>query len=326
MQLNQKPYTINELALIVNGQIIGDTNTTIHLPNKVEIATKEEISFIGNKKYIDYIHTSNAGILILTKALFKADFERPIILVDDAYNAFAQILDLFIQKDIPTISDKAIIDTSARIGNNCCIGANTIIGKNVQIGNDCIIYPNVTIYDNCIIGNHCIIHSGTVIGSDGFGFAPNKDGSFKKIPQLGNVIINDDVEIGANCTIDSATLGSTIIETGCKLDNLIQVAHNVVIGAHTVIAAQTGIAGSTIIGHHCMIGGQVGFVGHITIAPYTKINAQSGIAQSIKQENLVLSGSPAFNMRDYFKSSVYFKQLPDIIKRLSTLEEKNKNK
>ncbi|MCB0507503.1 MAG: UDP-3-O-(3-hydroxymyristoyl)glucosamine N-acyltransferase, partial [Bacteroidetes bacterium] len=243
------------------------------------------------------------------------------IIVDDAYSAFTQLLSVF---NLQSNNQNEISNPTFSIGKNTVVYPNVYIGNGVKIGDNCIVYPNVSIYKDCIIGNNCIIHSGAVIGSDGFGFAPQQDGSFQKIPQMGNVIIEDDCEIGANTCIDRATLGSTIIRKGVKLDNLIQVAHNVEIGEHTVIAAQTGISGSTKIGHHNMIGGQVGFVGHIVIAPYTKINAKSAVASHIKQENQIVSGIPAIDIKQHFKSTVVYKNLPELGKKIRNLENEIK--
>ena len=249
------------------------------------------------------------------------------ILVKDAYEAFTKVLSLFNVVITTEISDKAFVHASAKIGTNVHVYPFVYIGENVSIGDNCILYPNVTINAHCVIGNNCILHSGAVIGSDGFGFAPIEDGTFHKIPQLGNVIIEDNCEIGANTCVDRATMGSTIIRKGVKLDNLIQVAHNVEIGEHTVIAAQTGISGSTKIGHHNMIGGQVGIVGHIVVAPYTKINAQSAVASHIKKEGLILSGTPVIDIKQHFKSTVVYKNLPELERKVRELEaELNKLK
>lgn len=319
--------TLHTLAININGRIIGNAQHLIKCPGKIETATQQEITFFANEKYASYLDLTNAGAIIISKNKFDNIVPKKSInyvVVDDAYAAFTKVLEYYAQQKLTT-------DLDTKIGTNTKIYPNVYIGKNVTIGNDCIIYANVSIYDDTEIGSRCIIHSGAVIGSDGFGFIPQNEGSFQKIPQLGNVIIEDDCEIGANTCVDRATIGSTIIRKGVKLDNLIQVAHNVEIGEHTVIAAQTGISGSTKIGHHNMIGGQVGFVGHIVVAPYTKINAQSAIAQNIKKEGLVLCGTPAFDMRQYFKSSVVFKSLPELEKRIRELENtisilKNKEK
>lgn len=311
---------IKEIADKINGEVVGDGQHSILFPAKIEDAQSENITFLSNKKYQDYVTTTNAGCIVISKELFSDKLNGNFILVKDAYEAFTKILSMFNVHVTTEISDKAFIHSSAKIGTNVHIYPFVFIGENVSIGDNCIIYPNVTINAHCVIGNNCILHSGVVIGSDGFGFAPIEDGSYHKIPQLGNVVLEDNCEIGANTCIDRATMGSTIIRKGVKLDNLIQVAHNVEIGEHTVIAAQTGISGSTKIGHHNMIGGQVGFVGHIVVAPYTKINAQSAVAQHIKKEGLILSGAPVMDMKDHFKSIIVYKNLPELERRVRELE------
>jgi UDP-3-O-[3-hydroxymyristoyl] glucosamine N-acyltransferase len=321
--------TIHEIASIVNGEVVGNAKHTITKPSKIEEANSDSITFLANTKYLDYINTTEAGCIVISKELFSDKFSGNFIIVNDAYAAFTKVLSLFNVKVTTEISDKAYVHTSAKIGANVHIYPFVYIGENVSIGDNCILYPNVTVNAHCTIGSNCILHSGAVIGSDGFGFAPIEDGTFHKIPQLGNVIIEDNCEIGANTCVDRATMGSTIIRKGVKLDNLIQVAHNVEIGEHTVIAAQTGISGSTKIGHHNMIGGQVGFVGHIVVAPYTKINAQSAVASNIKKEGLILSGSPVIDIKQHFKATVVYKNLPELEKQVRALEialEQVKNK
>jgi UDP-3-O-[3-hydroxymyristoyl] glucosamine N-acyltransferase len=257
---------------------------------------------------------------VISKELYQEKLAGNFIVVKDAYESFSKVLAMFNLSATREISDRAFVHPSAKIGANVHIHPFVYIGEKVTIGNDCIIYPHVSIYAHCAIGDRCILHSGAVIGADGFGFAPTEDGSFHKIPQLGNVILEDDVEIGANTCVDRATMGSTIIRKGVKLDNLIQVGHNVEIGEHTVIAAQTGISGSTKIGHHNMIGGQVGFVGHITVAPYTKINAQSAVPSTIKEPNQVLSGVPVMDMKHHFRVAIVYTNLPEMERRLRELE------
>ncbi len=321
--------TIHEIASIVNGEVVGNAKHTITKPSKIEEANSDSITFLANTKYLDYINTTEAGCIVISKELFSDKFSGNFIIVNDAYAAFTKVLSLFNVNVTTEISDKAYVHTSAKIGANVHIYPFVYIGENVSIGDNCILYPNVTVNAHCTIGSNCILHSGAVIGSDGFGFAPIEDGTFHKIPQLGNVIIEDNCEIGANTCVDRATMGSTIIRKGVKLDNLIQVAHNVEIGEHTVIAAQTGISGSTKIGHHNMIGGQVGFVGHIVVAPYTKINAQSAVASNIKKEGLILSGSPVIDIKQHFKATVVYKNLPELEKQVRALEaalEQVKNK
>jgi UDP-3-O-[3-hydroxymyristoyl] glucosamine N-acyltransferase len=314
--------TLKEIAGKINGKVIGDEHHDILYPAKIEEAGNENITFYANEKYLPFLQATKAGAIVIS----KNDFEKTAknnhsnwIVVEDAYAAFTKVLELY------NTSSSVVDQPQYKIGKDTVVYPNVFIGDKVTIGDNCIIYPNVVIYKECVIGNNCIIHSGAVIGSDGFGFAPQKDGSYQKIPQLGNVVIEDDCEIGASTCIDRATMGSTIIRKGVKLDNLIQVAHNVEIGEHTVIAAQTGISGSTKIGHHNMIGGQVGFVGHIVVAPYTKINAQSAVAQHVKKEGLVLSGAPAIDMKQHFKSIVIYKNLPELEKKVRDLETQLNN-
>ncbi len=311
--------TLKEIADKIHGKIVGDEFHNVIFPAKIEEANQDNITFLSNEKYIPFLNQTQAGAIVISDNLYlslSGKYNFNWLVVDDAYSAFSIVLSLFQLQHNDTSTAP-----NYTIGFNTKIYPNVYIGDKVSLGNNCIIYPNVTIYNDCIIGNNCILHSGAVIGSDGFGFAPDKDGTFKKIPQLGNVIIEDDCEIGANTCIDRATLGSTIIRKGVKLDNLIQVAHNVEIGEHTVIAAQTGISGSTKIGHHNMIGGQVGFVGHIAVAPFTKINAQSAVAQHVKKEGLVLSGTPAIDIKQHFKATVVYKHLPELEQRIRDLEQ-----
>ena len=310
--------------------------------SKIEEGKAGSLSFLGNPKYAEFIYTTQASLVIVNK-----DFvlEKPVsctlVRVDDAYKSFASLLEIYnkIILDKKGIEQPSFIDASAKVGDDCYVGAFSYIGKNAVIGNNVKIYPQVfigddvvikdnttlfagaKIYSHCIIGEHCTLHAGVIIGADGFGFAPNESNNYKKVPQIGNVIIEDHVEIGAGTSVDRATLGSTIIRRGVKLDNLIQIAHNVEIGENTVIAAQTGIAGSTRIGKNCMIGGQVGIVGHLTIADGVKIAAQSGIGANITTPNEIVQGSPAFNISDYKRTYVVFKKLPQVEKKLHELEK-----
>lgn len=312
-------YNLRYIAQLVDAEIVGNADYTISVVSKIEDSTSHSISFLANEKYLKYLPNVDIGALLISKKIYELIITKNIehkiaggfLVVDDAYVALPNLLSLF-------DSNK---NEDYRVGTNTKIFPNVYIGKNVVVGDNCTIYPNVCIYDGCIIGNNVIIHAGAVIGADGFGFAVAEDGTYSKINQIGNVVIEDDCEIGANTCIDRATMGSTIIRKGVKLDNLIQVGHNVEIAEHTVIAAQTGIAGSTKIGKHCMIGGQVGFVGHIHIAPYTKINAQSGIANNIKKEASVVGGSPAFELKSFFKSSIIFKDLPTMQQKILQLEK-----
>jgi UDP-3-O-[3-hydroxymyristoyl] glucosamine N-acyltransferase len=335
-------FTASQIAGILEGDIVGNSEVEVSKLSKIEEGTEGSLTFLANPKYKPYIYTTKASITIVNRT-FEA--ENPItttlIKVDDAYKSFSKLLEYYnmVKLNKNGIEQPSFIASSSSYGNDIYIGAFSYIGENVRIGNNVKIFPNsyigdnVTIGDNtmlfagakvysdCIIGNHCVINSGAIIGADGFGFAPNENGEFTKVPQTGNVIIEDYVDIGAATTIDRATLGSTIIRKGVKLDNQIQIAHNVEIGKNTVIAAQTGIAGSTKIGENCMIGGQVGIVGHITIGNNVKIQAQSGIGRNIK-DNEVLQGSPAFSYGDFNKSYVYFKNLPKIVKEITDIDKK----
>lgn len=335
-------FSAEQIAGILEGQVEGLANVEVSNIAKIEEATSQDLTFLANPKYANFIYTSKAGIIIVNHDFVaEREISSTLIRVQDAYKAFSKLLEFYNQVKLMKtgIEQNTFIHPDAIIGKDIYLGHFSSIGKNVKIGDHVKIYPNCTIGDNVtigdntilfsgvriysesIIGNHCIIHAGTIIGSDGFGFAPTEDGSFKKVPQIGNVVIEDMVEIGACTTIDRATLGSTVIKKGVKLDNQIQIAHNVEIGENTVIASQTGIAGSTKIGKNCMIGGQVGIVGHITIGDYVKIQAQSGIGKSLK-DNEVVQGSPAFNYGDFSKSFIYFKNLPKIVNDIEQLKKK----
>lgn len=335
-------YTAEEIAKILNGTIEGNPKQKVNKLSKIEEGEMGSLTFLANPKYNPYIYTTKASIVITNKD-FKAEqkINCTLIRVENAYTAFAQLLEMYnkIKHDIYGISKHASISESTTIGKDAYIGdfvfigknvkigdkvkiyPQTFIGNNVKIGDNTIIFSGVKIYDDTVIGNNCTVHAGVVIGSDGFGFAPQNDKHYKKVAQIGNVVIEDYVEIGSNTCIDKATLGSTIIRKGVKLDNLIQIAHNVEIGENTVIAAQTGISGSTKIGKNCLIGGQVGIVGHIEIADGVMIEGQSGIQSSIKQKGLIVQGSPAFEIKKYRKSYVHFKNLHEIVNRLNILEK-----
>lgn len=336
-------FTAQQIATFIQGKIEGDPDVAINKLAKIEEADEGSLSFIANPKYEEHLYDSNASVIIVNDSLL---LERPvqptIIRVKDAYSGFAQLLEkyneLMSQNKKSGVSELAYVSDNAEIGkdvfidahvyigdnvkiaDNVNIHAGAYIGDNVEIGANTAIHAGVKIYDNCIIGADNIIHAGVVIGSDGFGFAPQKDRTYKKIPQIGNVVIEDNVEIGANTTIDRATMGSTYIRKGVKLDNLIQIAHNVEIGEHTVIAAQTGISGSTRIGRNCVIGGQVGIVGHIQIADNTSINAQSGLAKPISKTGTAVTGSPAFDYKSALKSQAIFRNLPELQQKLISLE------
>jgi UDP-3-O-[3-hydroxymyristoyl] glucosamine N-acyltransferase len=337
-------FTAQQIATLIQGKLEGDPGAKVNDVAKIEEAVNGSLCFISNPKYEEYLYTSKASIIIVNESL---EIMRPVsptlIRVKDAYSGFAFLLEKYNQiisgsgktgieqpsyiAPTATIASDVYVGAFSYIGDHAVIAAGVkiypgcYIGNNVAIKENTKIYSGVKIYDECHLGCNVVIHSGTVIGGDGFGFAPLDNGTYKKIPQLGNVIIEDDVEIGANTTIDRATMGSTIIRKGVKLDNLIQVAHNVEIGEHTVIAAQTGISGSTKVGKNCVIGGQVGMVGHIHIADGTRINAQSGISKSVLNTNTTINGSPAFDYKSSLKSQAIFRNLPDLQHRLQKLEE-----
>ena len=328
--------TAGHIADQINGTVVGDRNIDIFNISKIEEGSKGSLTFLANPKYTEFIYTTKASAAIVSSDFEPTErIELTLIKVKDPYSSFTTILELF-DKDLSKrkgisqltdvnksskISDSSFIGSFSSVGENSIIGEKCIIenqvfiGNNVEIGKGCLIYPGVKILDDTIIGQNCIIHSSTTIGSDGFGFAPNDDGSYKKIPQTGNVVIGDNVEIGSNSTIDRATLGSTIISNGVKLDNQIQVAHNVEIGENTAIAAQSGVAGSTKIGKNCMIGGQVGIIGHIKIGDNVKIQAQAGVTSNIESNSRV-TGTPAISYMNYNKSYVHFKNLPEIVKKI----------
>ena len=335
-------FTAEQIAGILDGEVVGNPNAEVYKLAKIEEGVQGSLTFLSNPKYLNYIYSTQASITIVN-ATFEP--EQPIITtlikVEDAYKAFSKLLEYYNQVKLMKsgIEQPSVISENVTYGDNLYLGSFCYVGKNVKIGNNVKIYPNTFIGDNAIIGDNCIlfagvriyseteiganctIHSGSIIGSDGFGFAPSEDGTFTKIPQIGNVILEDNVDVGSCTTIDRATLGSTIIRKGVKLDNQIQIAHNVEIGENTVIASQTGVAGSTKIGKNCMIGGQVGIVGHITIGDNVRIQAQSGIGKSLKDGETV-QGTPAFNYSDFSKSFVHFKNLPKIVSDLENLKKK----
>lgn len=337
-------FTAEQIAGILNGEVVGNPTVAVSALAKIEEGQPGALSFLSNPKYESFIYATQSSICIVNHS-FEASKALPetltLIKVQDAYACFAKLLELYnsMNRKEPLIEQPSFIDPSAQIGKNVYVGAFTYIGKNVvvsdnaqiypnvvlqdnvQIGENTCIYANVSIYHDCKVGQHCIIHAGTVIGSDGFGFAPDEKGVYSKIPQIGNVIIEDDVEIGANCTIDRATMGSTYIRKGVKIDNLCQIAHNVDIDEHTAMAAQVGIAGSAKIGKHVMIGGQTGIAGHLSVADHTKIVAQSGIASTIKKAD-TLMGTPAIPINDYKRSHIGFRKLPGLIQKIFELETK----
>lgn len=335
-------FPASQIALIVGGKIEGDPDVAVNSFGKIEEAKTGQLSFLANPKYEDYLYSTQASVIIVNDSFVaKQPIKATLIRVPDAYTAFAALLSKYQeirQQQLAGIQQPVYISKTASYGDNVYIGAfaflgehvkvgsntkiypHAFIGDNVTVGDNCIIHPGVKIYNDCVLGNHVIIHAGTIIGSDGFGFAPQADGSFKKVPQIGNVIIEDHVEIGSNSTIDRATIGSTIIRSGAKLDNLIQIAHNVEVGNSTVIAAQSGISGSTKIGKGVMIGGQAGVVGHIQIGDGAKINAQSGVSKSIEAGKAV-TGSPAYDYTSALRSQAVSRKLPDLEKRIKELEE-----
>ena len=335
-------FTAGQIAEIINGKVEGNELAAVSSFGKIEEAKDGQLAFLANPKYEDFLYSTKASIIIINKTLeLKQPLSATLVRVQDPYSSFATLLDKYQQiktQQLTGIQQPVYMDSTVKMGENVFIGAfvflgenvvigngvklfpNCYLGNNVEVGDNTIIHPGVKIYHNCIIGKNVKIHAGAVIGSDGFGFAPQADGTFKKVPQIGNVVIEDDVEIGANATIDRATLGSTLIKAGAKLDNLIQVAHNVEVGNNTVIAAQAGVSGSTKIGNNVMIGGQAGIVGHIMIADGTKINAQSGVSKSIKSPNTAVTGSPAFEYTSALRSQAVNRNLPELEKRLSELE------
>ncbi|GAA0875088.1 UDP-3-O-(3-hydroxymyristoyl)glucosamine N-acyltransferase [Wandonia haliotis] len=341
-------FSVEQIAGILNGEIVGDSNVSVTGLSKIEEGQPGTLSFLANPKYEEYIYSTGASVVIVNKT-FEPRQEIPasctLVKVEDAYACFAKLLEAYNQFRVkqPKIEQPSFISDSASVGENLYLGAfaylgedvvigsdvkiypGAYIGDNVKIGDGCVIYPGVKIYPDCVLGKHCVIHAGAVIGSDGFGFAPNQENEYNKVPQIGNVVLEDFVEIGANTTVDRATLGSTILRKGVKLDNLVQIAHNVEIGENTVMAAQVGVAGSTKVGKNVMMGGQVGVSGHIKIADGVKVAAQSGIPNNIKKEGDVLLGSPAIPIEDFKKSYFGFRKLPMILKRLQAIEEKLKS-
>jgi UDP-3-O-[3-hydroxymyristoyl] glucosamine N-acyltransferase len=339
-------FSAAQIALLINGKIEGDPNAAVGAFGKIEEAVPGQLSFLANPKYEEYLYTTGASVIIINETQeLKQPVAATLIRVSDAYSAFASLLTKYQEieaQQLTGIQEPSYISKSARVGDNVFIGAfawlgegvvignhvkiypQVYLGNNVRIGDNTVLHPGVKIYHNCVIGANVTIHAGSVIGGDGFGFAPQPDGSFKKVPQIGNVLIEDGVEIGANVTIDRATIGSTLIRKGAKLDNLIQIAHNVEIGNDTVIAAQAGVSGSTKVGNGVMIGGQAGIVGHLQIADGARINAQSGVSKSIKTRGSAVTGSPAYDYTSALRSQVISKNLPDLKRKLKELEDQIK--
>jgi len=336
-------FSAAQIALLINGKTEGDANVTVGSFGKIEEAGAGQLAFLANPKYEEYLYTTGASIIIVNESLeLKQPVAATVIRVADAYTAFASLLTKYQEieaQQLSGIQEPAYIASTAKVGEKVFIGAfaylaegvilgnnvkihpQVYLGKNVRIGDNSVLHPGVKIYHDCVIGKNVTIHAGTVIGGDGFGFAPQADGTFKKVPQIGNVEIEDFVEIGSNATIDRATMGSTIIRRGAKLDNLIQIAHNVEVGHHTVIAAQAGISGSTKIGSGVMIGGQAGLVGHLQIADGARINAQSGVTKSIKSAGGAVTGTPAYDYTSALRSQAIARSLPEMERRLKELEE-----
>ncbi len=338
-------FSAQQLAGLLKGKVVGDPAVTVSNFSKIEEGKPGTLTFLANPKYTEYIYTTQASIVLVNADFVpEKEISATLIQVPNSYSALATLLSL-VENMKPKkngVSSSAVIDEQAVLGENPYIGAFTVVepgvkignnaqiypqvylGDNVQIGDNVTIYAGVKIYKDCVIGNNCVIHSGVVIGSDGFGFAPDENGVFNKIPQLGNVVLEDDVEIGANTTIDRATMGSTLIKKGAKLDNLIQIAHNVEVGENTVMAAMVAIAGSTKIGKQCMFGGQAGAVGHLSIADGSMFAARTGVSCSIKESNQAFHGYPHMKARDFQRSHVCFKQLPDMRNKLFELEKQLK--
>lgn len=334
-------FTAQNIAIYIQGKVEGDETVMVSSFGKIEEAAAGQLSFLANPKYEDYLYTTGASVVIINDHLqLKQPVQPTLIRVADAYAAFAVLLELYqktMEESAQGIEQPNFIDPSVHMGSNVYIGAFAYIGKktvignrvkiypgafvgnNVSIGDDTILYPGVKVYHDCKLGSNVIVHAGSIIGSDGFGFAPQADGSYKKIPQTGNVVIEDDVEIGSNSTVDRATIGSTFIRKGAKIDNLVQVAHNVDIGSNTVIAAQAGISGSTKIGRQARIGGQAGIVGHLVLGDGSQVNAQSGVTKNIPEKGAV-TGSPAFDYNPMLRSQGAMRRLPELEKRVEVLE------
>ena len=333
-------FTAATIAGFLQGEIEGNPETVVNNIARIEEGYKGALSFLANPKYEHYIYTTQSSIVLVNKTFQPASkVEATLIRVENAYEAFASLLKLVDQARPRKkgIHPTAVIESSARVGSDIYIGPYAYIGENCQVGDGssvyphvylgdntkigkkCTLYSGVKIYHDCILGEECTVHAGTVIGSDGFGFAPQSETEFMKIPQIGNVVLEDHVEIGANAAIDRATMGSTIIRRGVKIDNLVQIGHNVEVGENTVMAGQTGIAGSTKVGKNCMFGGQVGIAGHLKIADGAKIGAKAGVPGDVKKENSIILGSPAFDHKDFLRSSVIFRKLPEVVSKIDAI-------
>ncbi|HKI90308.1 MAG TPA: UDP-3-O-(3-hydroxymyristoyl)glucosamine N-acyltransferase [Draconibacterium sp.] len=339
-------FKATDIAVFLNGELVGNGDVKISNVSKIEAGKPGTLAFLASQKYENYIYNTEASVVLVNKSFEpRGSIQATLIKVEDAYQAFASLLELYLQEKANQkkgIEQPSYIDETATIGNDIYLGSFAYVGKNTKIGDNvkihpqvhigenvlvgdnCILYAGVKIYDDCVIGNNCIIHAGAVIGSDGFGFAPQQDGSYKKIPQIGNVIVEDDVEIGANTTIDCGTLESTIIRKGVKIDNLVQIGHNCEVGENTVIAAQTGLAGTTKVGKNCRFGGQVGIAGHLTIGDNVQLGAKAGVSGDVK-DNEILLLSPAFNHRDAIRAAIAFKRLPELNKEVRQLQKEIKS-
>lgn len=334
-------FTAEQIAGILEGEVVGNPNAEVSRLSKIEEGDEGSLTFLANPKYINYIYTTKATVTIVNDSFVpEQEITTTLIKVEDAYASFSKLLQFYNQVKLNKtgIESQSFMSEGTKYGENLYLGSFSYIGQNVVLGNNVKIYPNsfigdnvvigdnvyifagAKIYSESIIGNNCTIHSGVIIGADGFGFAPNENGEYSKVPQIGNVILEDNVDVGANTTIDRATLGSTIIRQGVKLDNQIQIAHNVEIGKNTVIAAQSGVAGSTKIGENCMIGGQVGIVGHLTIGNNVRVQAQSGVSRNVK-DGEVLQGTPSLGYTDFNKSYVHFKNFPKIVAEVEELKK-----
>ncbi len=340
-------FTVEQISELINGTIEGNKNANLYRFDKIEEGAEGGLSFLANPKYNNYIYTTKATACIVSiDLILEQPIKTTLIKVSDPYMAFAKLLEFYnsmkaIKKGISkmayiaesaTIGSDCYVAEFVSIGENCKIGnnvqlyPNVVLGDNTVIGNNTVLFAGVKVYDSMVIGDYCTVHAGAVIGADGFGFAPQQQDVFKKVAQIGNVVIEDWVEIGANTCIDRATMGSTIIRRGVKLDNLIQIAHNVEVGQNTVMAALSGIAGSSKVGKNCMIGGQVGIAGHIKIADEVKMGAQTGVSNNVNNEGVILMGAPAIEASNFRKSAVIFRQLPDLAKRVDKLEKESNSK
>ncbi|MBK8195376.1 MAG: UDP-3-O-(3-hydroxymyristoyl)glucosamine N-acyltransferase [Lewinellaceae bacterium] len=339
-------FTAAQLAQLLNGSLEGDPDVIVSRAARIEEAGEGDFAFLDNSKYEPFIYKTKASVLLVGKTFQPAHPVKPtLVKVENVRDSLAYLLQLVDKVNHSngaeasgevsvhasakvgvgtTIGTYSVIEEGAVIGNNCIIYPQVFIGRNVHIGDNCLLFPGVRIHFDCVVGDNCTIHANAVIGADGFGFAPQDDNSWKKVPQVGNVILENNVEIGACTCVDRAAIGSTVIRQGAKLDNLIHIAHNAEVGKNTALAAQAGVAGSTRIGENCQIGGQVGFAGHLTIADGTRIQAQSGLSSNVTKPNTALFGSPAIGYKDFIRSHVVFKQLPDLQKKVLELEKRLK--